>query len=378
MTNLRFDKGEFKGSVARTDEGYVRGEAIITRTGVFLYQNKDGSIRRELRHPDDVFARDSLETLKMLPITNDHPATQLIDAQNADTLQIGQTGETVNVDGRYVLSTLNITHKDGIAAIDSGRKELSLGYKSQVIKEDGVYNGERYDHRQTNIRYNHLAIVDRARAGAMARINLDSGDAIQVENQPQTRSDGMENLVTVNLDGLEYKASPEVLKHIKRLDADLEKEKKDNEGEKSKYDEMKKKFDELSAERDSLKEKMDEMKSKNNDSAIREAAKTRVDLERKASRLLDSDTIAKLDSLDDLDIMKAAIARKSPKAVLDGKSEDYIKARFDAAIEDLGEQRSDANAHATTQTTTVQDGVVSLAKARADALDAMTNAWNKK
>jgi len=371
MSNLRFDKGEFKGSVARTDEGYVRGEAIITRTGVFLYQNADGSIRRELRHPDDVFARDSLETLKMLPITNDHPKTQLIDAQNADSLQIGQTGETVNVDGRYVLSTLNITHKDGIAAIDSGRKELSLGYKSHVIKEDGVYNGERYDHRQTNIRYNHLAIVDRARAGAMARINLDSGDAIQVDEDNQNRSDGkMENLVTVTLDGLDYKASPEVQRHIAKLVADAE----EKEG---KYDAMKKKFDQLTAERDALKEKMDELKEKNNDSAIADAVKARISLERKASKLLDGETLEKLDSLTDLDIMKAAVLRKSPKAVLDGKSEEYVKARFDAAMEDLSEEPKRTDGEAVKKTTTVQDGVIDLDKARNDAVSTMQDAWMK-
>ena len=42
--------------------------------------------------------------------------------------------------------------------------------------------GERYDHRQTNIRGNHVAIVRKGRAGPDVKLLLDSEDAILVED----------------------------------------------------------------------------------------------------------------------------------------------------------------------------------------------------
>jgi uncharacterized protein len=60
--------------VQKTKEGYLRGDAVGSRAGVFVYYNLDGSIRRELRHPDDIFTKTSLDTLKMIPVTLDHPS----------------------------------------------------------------------------------------------------------------------------------------------------------------------------------------------------------------------------------------------------------------------------------------------------------------
>lgn len=159
--------------VTKTPEGYLRGDAVVTRTGVLKYQNADGSIRAELRHPDDVL-NDSLKSLRMVPITVNHP-DEPVNVANAARYVVGSTGEYVRSDGNNVLVSLTITHKDAIAAVQGGKRELSLGYTLDLIREDGVFEGERYTHRQTNIAYNHLAIVDVARAGQAARLNLDGG-----------------------------------------------------------------------------------------------------------------------------------------------------------------------------------------------------------
>ena len=42
----RFDRGQVKGDAFITDEGYIKANAIVTRTGVFLYKNPDGTIRK--------------------------------------------------------------------------------------------------------------------------------------------------------------------------------------------------------------------------------------------------------------------------------------------------------------------------------------------
>ena len=58
----------------------------------------------------------------------------------------------------------------------AGLKELSLGYNLDLEETPGVWNGQQYDAIQRNIRINHLALVQEARAGERARLNIDSRD----------------------------------------------------------------------------------------------------------------------------------------------------------------------------------------------------------
>lgn len=88
----RYDKGVVQGETTVTEEGFIKARAIVTRTGVFLYKNADGTIRKELRHPDDVWQLDSLESMKMIPIVNGHPTERLVTSENAKRLSIGFTG----------------------------------------------------------------------------------------------------------------------------------------------------------------------------------------------------------------------------------------------------------------------------------------------
>ena len=60
----------------------------------------------------------------------------------------------------------------------AGLKELSLGYNLDLDETPGVWNGQRYDAVQKNIRINHLALVREARAGEQARLNLDGRDQL--------------------------------------------------------------------------------------------------------------------------------------------------------------------------------------------------------
>jgi len=53
---IRFDSIPLP-KMERTKEGYLRGQAVVSRSGVFSYMNMDGTIRGELRHPEEVFNR---------------------------------------------------------------------------------------------------------------------------------------------------------------------------------------------------------------------------------------------------------------------------------------------------------------------------------
>ena len=80
-----------------------------------------------------------------------------------------------------------LTFNDGLAKIyetdenddiitDSLKKykmrELSCGYNLRLDETPGVWEGQPYDAIQRDIEINHLALVDKARAGEQARLNL--------------------------------------------------------------------------------------------------------------------------------------------------------------------------------------------------------------
>jgi hypothetical protein len=362
---IRADRSTL-GRMTTTPEGYIRGESVVTRTGVFDYINPDGTIRRELRHPDDVFSTASLATLSMIPVTVDHPS-ELLTLETATELAVGQTGENSRVDGKLIYTPFTITHKRGIDAVSRGKLELSLGYKCDLLEEKGVYNGEEYTHRQTNIIYNHLSIVDRARAGSAARINLD-GAAVQSTTAKEVNTMSEKTMAAVNLDGITYDAAPEVAKALTKAQSELETAR--NDAAKTKAD-MQKEYDGLKAQMDALKEEMDKLKDEKSDEAISAKVQERLSLERAASKL---DTEAKFDGLSDQEVMVAAIQSVRPTFDAEGKSADYVKAAFDMAIESAGDPDAIAKQRQAATTKVDSQGEKDY---RADAADAIKNQWKK-
>lgn len=160
-------------SASFTPEGFLMDRPIVTSTGIFEYHNNDGSLRRELRLPDEVFDRDSLNSYKGKPVVITHDAG-LITKDNVAENQIGTILSEGKRDGDDVRADIVIHDTDAMK--DCKFKELSLGYNLDLDETPGIWNGQRYDAIQRNIRINHLALVREARAGEQARLNLDSRD----------------------------------------------------------------------------------------------------------------------------------------------------------------------------------------------------------
>lgn len=157
-----------------TPEGFLMDRPIVTSTGIFEYHNNDGTLRRELRLPDEVFSRDSLSSYKGKPVVITHDAG-LITKDNVAENQIGTILSDGKRDGDDVRAEIVIHDTDAMK--DCKFKELSLGYNLDLDETPGIWNGQRYDAIQRNIRINHLALVREARAGEQARLNIDSRDA---------------------------------------------------------------------------------------------------------------------------------------------------------------------------------------------------------
>jgi uncharacterized protein len=172
------------GEHRTTPQGGLVARANFTRTGVFAYRQPDGTIRRELRHPDDVFEPQSMETLKHATLTDDHP--DKVHPGNWKQVAIGHAVDPAK-DGRYLAGEVHIQHGDAIEKAKSGKlRELSCGYECALDPTPGVFNGERYDARQRRIRYNHVAAgpAGWGRAGPEVRMRFDSGASVSVDGQP--------------------------------------------------------------------------------------------------------------------------------------------------------------------------------------------------
>lgn len=170
---IRFDIGTLRPAV-RGDDGILRADAYLARTGVQVYHNADGSPRREYRPRAEVFDAASMRTFSMVPVTDDHPP-EMLTSRNAKKYAVGAVGEQVRADGDKIAAPIMVYDEDTIRKMQNGKVAVSCGYQCDLVHEPGTApDGQRYDAIQTNIRGNHVAIVDYARAGKDVRVRMDA------------------------------------------------------------------------------------------------------------------------------------------------------------------------------------------------------------
>ncbi len=317
MSARRYDLMPLKAEL--TQDGYLIDQPVVARTGIQIYQNADGTIRKELRAPEDVFDSESLASFAGMPLTDDHP-TEAVSAKNFKKYAIGVMTGAAYKDGDNVRVPLIIHDGEAVdKAIKGGKRELSVGYSVVLDETPGIWNGEPYDARQTMIRANHLSLVKRGRAGN-ARLNLDRFDAVSIEPKELLMSD---NLGRIRLDGgLEYQAAPEVI-------VAFEKMRNDAATHAAKLDELQKQIDTVTGERDTLKSEIDKIPQIKTDALdqARAEVKARADLEKAVEKF----NIVCTDKTD-REIREAVVKTVRADADLTGKSDEYVTAAFDMAV----------------------------------------------
>jgi len=370
-----------------TPEGYLRAWASIARTGIQLYTDADGSVRREYRPETEVASPESLASFAGKAITSEHPPV-LLDAANTKDYQVGFSGTEVVYDNGFVKAVMTITDQDTIERIMKGdAREVSAGYRVSYDPTPGVTDGgEHYDGIQKEIIGNHIAVVRRGRAGPQVKLHLDRQDAAD----PSLIQNTEERLMTAKVvfDGAEFEVSESVALAIT----------KEREDGRMSYEDMKKKYDELVAEASKMKEEMDamekEMKGKmdaaegradalaeqveelsaelatakeiNLDSMVEE----RVALIEKAKPVLDAayDFAGKTAREVMVDSIKAV---RSDELDLSEKSDDYVQAMFHT----LAEGRKDSAT--TDELRKVVASIASPVSAPSSYMDMLQNAWKK-
>jgi len=181
MAHHRLDRGEVLRKPTKLANGWLRLDGRLTRTGVFTYRLPDGSMRRELRLADEVFRDDTLQSFALVPVTDEHPPA-FLDASNTKEFARGAVAGALRRDGNFVAGEMLVTDAELIAKLEGGKaREISCGYTCDLEESAGEFDGERYDAIQRNIRGNHVAIVERGRAGPEARVRMDA--AVEVEGE---------------------------------------------------------------------------------------------------------------------------------------------------------------------------------------------------
>ena len=323
MSVTRFDRGDLKKPI-RLDNGYLRVDAYLTRSGVFTYKRADGTTLREYRPPEQVFSADAVGSFELAPVTNDHPPVGLLTPANTHQFQVGTVGQ-IQQDGDKLRGSIMLTDAKAIGDLEKGKREISLGYVCDLDFTPGVSpEGEHYDAVQTNIRGNHCALVKVGRAGPEIRVRLDSTDALMVVSPPeQMFPTEPKPMKKITLDGIEFEVAETVAQAFEKMDASKD----------AALSATKAEVQAAIARADAADAKVAELEKSLAEAPAKAlaSAKARAELESVAGKFLGKD--AKFDGQDDDTVKKAVIAKLSPSCDLTGKSAEYVAARFDAEVE---------------------------------------------
>ena len=146
----------------------------IAKAGVFEYLGEslgmtgnDAKRIYKVYRPFDELVK-TAKDFEGMPITLDH---HWVEGDHTNPTVMGIISGKVTAEEPYLYADIKIINEEARRAIESGEmRELSPGYTSDFIEEQGVFNGEDYEYRQMDMHYNHLALVEAGRSGPDLRI----------------------------------------------------------------------------------------------------------------------------------------------------------------------------------------------------------------
>ena len=188
MKTFRFDDKLTIPSTRRIqDTGQMLAEGAIARVGILSYRAKDlaglfgdrdpDSVVRVAQLSDDLFAPDTLEKFRSAPITINHPVED-VNTYNMKELGKGTLEGAPFQDGMHLSSNMVLNDQEAIDLVNSGVAELSVRAYYTLVRVDDC---AEYDAIRTIKSVNHVAIVERGRAGVTCRISDGEDGEVQEE-----------------------------------------------------------------------------------------------------------------------------------------------------------------------------------------------------
>ena len=303
------------------------------------YVKSDGSEEMEAKLPEEILSDATVSSANSKPVTDGHHG--LVTKDNSHDLMKGFTASNGHVEGNMLYNDITITDPNLISQIKSGdKRELSIGFETQMDPTSGTYNGTKYDAVQRNIRINHVAVVPKGRAGHEVRLIGDSAEAVEQVKPSEEKGNQMETRV-VRADGQNITVAADDVEKITKLDADnsakakqiadldaqikkLQSEKAQLQGDADasakKADEAQAKADSLEADNKKLQEEFDKYKADGVDKKLELIDKVKSFVGDEYDYHGKSDRDMKID---------AVKAIKGDSVDFTDKSDTYVQAAFD-------------------------------------------------
>jgi hypothetical protein len=315
-----------------TAEGFLRVEGKLARTGLQEY-TRDGKPFVEARFADDV--RASLPGFAQAPLTKEHPP-DMVTPETARQYAVGAVGDARMV-GQHVVAPITVWAADAITAIRAGKQQISVGYTCTLVEEPGVMDGQKYDAKQTDIRVNHVALVDVARCGPSCSVKLDSAgnSACACSTNPPQKEDLM-STTTVTIGGHQVDASaPDAVQRAHdREVAELQKRAAEADAAR-----------EEAIAKAAVQSTMDDAAERaRKDAEAEDSAKAESVIRVQAGRMVDASRLDWIATADIVEVEKACIKVTHPNARLDGKDPAYIRERYKIAVDTFNKAQPTARA----------------------------------
>lgn len=171
----------------------------VSSFGIFEYAawqvGLDGDpdrIVKVFRPEEAITEPEAINSFQIVPLIDEHDLLSGFeddeDAMSPEEKGIDGVMSNVLYKKPWLVADLKVFTRRMQRAIESGKVELSLGYTCDFIVKSGTYEGQPYEVVQTNLRGNHIALVEAARVEG-ARV-LDSKIAFDCLSFVRTKPNG--------------------------------------------------------------------------------------------------------------------------------------------------------------------------------------------
>lgn len=169
------------------DNGYLRIDGVVAHVGILEYMDDDGTVIREFVPEETLFDEASLQSLAGAPVTLQHPP-EMVTPSNYKEYSQGSVNGMPRRDGDNLVASMLVIGNEALHAVEyGGVSELSPGYSVDLDETPGEWQGQKYDRIQRNRRYNHQAIVDAARGGSVCSLRFDGANVPNNEDNSMTQ-----------------------------------------------------------------------------------------------------------------------------------------------------------------------------------------------
>jgi len=185
ITNQHYTPG-VPSKWERTEDGFLRCRARVLREGIMPYRREEfeqplpDEIKIDpvmmLVNMDSMSSADSLRSLEGAAVVVG--AHEWVTPDNFRSVAHGHVAGAPRVEGPFLEVDLVVTDPSAIQRIEAGElPEVSAAYHAATVFDPGEWDGNRYDAKQVQLRYNHIAVIPagEGRAGTDVKILNEKG-----------------------------------------------------------------------------------------------------------------------------------------------------------------------------------------------------------